>query len=305
MKTMLIINPASSRGRTLGNWRKAEAEFVRSFKGLEVAFTERPGHAEEIARAALHDGFQWIISMGGDGTLSEVVNGFFEKGRPVNPDAALSVIASGTGGDFRRTAEMPAGAKAGLRHILNAGVKKIDAGHIRFTGHDGSQKSRYFINIASFGMSGEVDRRVNRARSGRLGPGGAFLIAAASAFLTYRNKSVSIEVDGKVIETRTRLALVCNGKYAGGGMKFAPLALPDDGLFDVVIIGDLGAFRTVINFPRIFRGNHLERKGATFLRGREVRASSGEEVLLDIDGEDPGRLPARFTIVPGAINLRG
>jgi len=305
MKTMLIINPASSRGRTIDNWRKAETDFVRNLSCLEVAFTERPGHAEEIARTALQSGFQWIFSMGGDGTLSEVVNGFFHKGAPVNPDAALSVITSGTGGDFRRTAEMPAGAKACLRHVLNAGVRKIDAGHISFTGHDGEQKSRYFINIASFGMSGEVDRRVNRARSGRLGPGGAFVIAGASAFLSYRNKPVSIEVDGNLIETRTRLALVCNGKYAGGGMKFAPHALPDDGLFDVVIIGDLGALRTAMNFPRIFRGTHLERKGATFLRGRQIIATSGEEVLLDIDGEDPGRLPARFTIIPQAINLRG
>lgn len=305
MKTLIIVNPASSRGETAQAWQKAKPSFGLAIDNLEAVMTEFPGHAEKLARGALQEGFEWIICLGGDGTLNEVVNGFFQEGKPVNQDAVLSVISSGTGGDFRRSLAMPREPEAALAHLMKAKTKSIDAGRITFTCHDGREKSRHFLNIASFGMSGEVDRRVNLARNSRLSPASAFVLASLSTFLSYQNKLVRLTVDGTVIDSRIRLGLVCNGRYAGGGMMFAPHARLDDNKFDVVVIGDLSALRTALNFPRLYRGTHLGRKGVVFLRGSEIRATSDEEVLLDVDGEDPGRLPADITLLPAAIKLRG
>ncbi|HOT51847.1 MAG TPA: diacylglycerol kinase family protein, partial [Candidatus Hydrogenedentes bacterium] len=243
------------------------------------------------------------------GTINEVINGFFENGLPINPDAVLAVLTSGTGRDFRRTYGMPEGVDEQIERMAASELRTIDLGKLTFINEQGAEETRYFGNIASFGLSGATDRAVNRLKfAKRFGGKFAFFVGMLKALLMYRNQPVRIQIDDvfdKVLRVST--AAVCNGQYFGGSMHIAPQAVPDDGLFDVVIIHDLSLPTLLRNVGTIYRGEHVANEHVTIVRGRRITALPVEgagEVLLDVDGEAPGRLPATFEIVPAAIHFR-
>jgi len=304
MKTLVIVNPAAGGGGALKRWRSVEGRLKMSAGEFETAFTERPGHASDICREALSAGCGWIIAVGGDGTINETINGFFDGSRPVSSDAFFSFVASGTGCDFARTFREERRDHAGRSPFSRETF--LDIGRLRFTGHEGGEHERYFNNIASFGISGEVDRRVGRMRGKRfLGGALSFMLASLSALVSHSNKNVTIKVDGGPEQSsRVMLVIVANGQYAGGGMWFAPRARPDDGLFEVVVFSDMGKAQIVKNFAKIYKGAHLGEEGVSRFQARKIAARSDEEVLLDVDGEAPGRLPATFEIIPAAVRLR-
>ena len=275
---------------------------------IESEQTREPGDAARIAREALAAGFGTIISVGGDGTLNEVVNGFFrvESGNavPVNPEAVLGVVPRGTGGDFRRTLGIPRDLKGAVEILKRGKVRTIDTGMLEYVNHRDRPSVRFFLNITSFGVGGEVDERVNRS-SKLLGGKISFFRAALAATLVYRNKPVRLKVDGeKEWEGKIYNVAVANGQYFGGGMWVAPAAELDDGVFDIVIMGDFSFFDSLFGGTKIYRGRHLGHPKVHVLRGKRVEAFSRERVLLDVDGEQPGRLPATISILPGSVRIR-
>jgi YegS/Rv2252/BmrU family lipid kinase len=307
MKTAVIVNPNSSKlGRRLNDWTRIERGLVDIYGEIDTRFTERIGHASELARQAIIDGVPRIIAVGGDGTLSETVNGFFEDGKPLNREVIFSFIMTGTGNDFQKSCAREKGLDAALTSLKNAKEKIIDVGRLEYIDHKGNPSSRYFLNIASFGMGGEVDRRVNTMPiKGVIGGKASFLLATIAALVGYRNKSVRLIIDdNEPLEQKIRLALVANGRFAGGGMCFAPEAALDDGLFDIIIMGDTGLLESVRNMSKIYDGSYLEADIVSHFRGKRLQAFSDEEVLLDIDGEAPGRLPATFEILPSVLRLQ-
>jgi YegS/Rv2252/BmrU family lipid kinase len=267
--------------------------------------------AARIAASALSEGYDHIVAIGGDGTVSEVVNGFFRKGEPINPDAVLGVVMTGTGGDFRKTFGVAPGIDNAIARLAKAIPRRIDVGRIQFVDDEGHPRMRYFDNIASFGMSGEVARTVNRAKVSKLF-GGTFAFAWNSlmGMLRYRNKPVRLKVDSvfdAVINAST--VAICNGRYFGGGMKMAPEAEPDDGLFDIVMITDTHVGEMIKSMKSIYSGEHVNDPKVRVVRGQTVIAAPVEEtrgrpVYLDVDGEAPGRLPATLQIMPRALTVR-
>ena len=250
-----------------------------------------------------------IIAVGGDGTINEVVNGFFEHGQPINPEAVFACLTSGTGADFRRSFDMPDEVYDQIERLATSEIRPIDLGRLTFIDHEGREAVRYFNNIASFGLSGATDRAVNRLKLGKKFSGKtAFFWGMLKALVTYRNQPVRIQVDDGFDEVLdVRVAAVCNGRYFGGSMHMAPHAAPDDGLFDVVIVAGLNTLTLLRRINSIYRGTHLEFDEVTSLRGRKIVATPAEGasgVLLDVDGEAPGRLPATFEILPSAIYFR-
>lgn len=307
MKAIAVVNPASSNGSTAKRWPLIREKLRHVVGDVEAVLTDGPGDATNITRRALQDGFDWIISVGGDGTLNEVVNGFFDGGASVNSEANLSVLTSGTGGDFRKTLGLSGDLDEALDAMATRPVRRIDVGRICFVGHDGAERTRYFHNIASFGLGGEVDMRVNEMSAfKRFGGSATFLYAGLRSMISYRNKDVKVVIDDRIERRlKTRFIFVANGQYGGGGMWWAPEARIDDGLFDIIIFGDIGRARSLLHASRIYKGTHVDLRDVESLRGRKVRAESDDEVLLDVDGEAPGRLPATFEILPGAVGLRG
>lgn len=302
-RTLVIINPHSANGSTGRRWKVIREELHRAIGAFDERFTERTGHATDLAREGLRAGYERIVAVGGDGTNNEVVNGFFEQGRPLNPQAALGFIPRGTGGDFRKTLGIGKRLDECLP-VLQAGrMKPVDVGSATFLDGAGQETHRHFINITSFGIGGLVDALVNRstkALGGRL----SFLLATARALFSYRNRSIRLRVDDAFDERLTiNNVAVANGQYFGGGMWVAPKASPDDGYFDVVILGDLSRGEVIRGSRRIYRGTHLEMPKVRWLRGRRVVAESEQEVLIDMDGEQPGRLPITCELLPAALRL--
>lgn len=308
-----IVNPRSGGGRTGRAWRVISETIEKELGPVRAHFTGGPATphylpAAELTREALRAGAQLVIAVGGDGTIDEVVNGFFENGAAINPEAHLAVLNAGTGGDFRRTFDLPEDAAEGVTRIASGTTRRIDIGKLTFIAEDGQETVRYFNNIASFGLSGETVRAVNDA-TWQKSLGGNFAFTWATLMTAWRHKPrpVKIETD-EGFETVANIGLtaVANGRYFGSGLKVAPNAEPDDGLFDVVIMRDMKFMDLLTGSGNLREGTHVNGPKVQVVRARTVTATplGPEPVLIDVDGEGPGRLPARFEILPGALTLR-
>jgi len=309
MTGFAVVNPRSSNGRTRRDWPQIEAALHAVYPELSIAMTRRRGEATELVREALREGHSEIIAIGGDGTINEAVNGFFDPEGSIAPDAVFAFVTSGTGGDFRKTFDHEPGSLAAIARLKNASVRPIDVGRISCVSLMGESVVRYFVNIASFGLSGVIVDWVNRARIAKLFGGSfAFQFHSARALLFYREQMVRIRVDGDFDEIASIATVaVANGRYFGGGMHVAPNALPDDGVFDVVVMG--GGRRAVSDLKLLYTGEHIDRPGVQVLRGKKIMAApvaetGGHAVLIELDGESAGRLPATFEILPRALNVR-
>jgi YegS/Rv2252/BmrU family lipid kinase len=306
---LIIVNPASAGGATGDAWPKAASAVRRHFGAFEVAFTRRGGEAAEIAERESRAGRRFIIACGGDGTVNEVADGILRAGA----GAELGVLPSGTGGDFRRTLGAPTRAADAARALREGATRAMDAGRVGFAGIGGSEESRHFVNVASFGMGGDVINRV-KARSGLpagaarlLGGKASFAAAALHAAVTFEKPAVRVSLDGGPASQITVANFcVANARYFGGGMKIAPAALLDDGLFDVVAVGDVSALTVLAHAYRLYLGTHLGMQEVRHARARRVRAepASDEVVKLEVDGEPVGRLPAEFELLPAALRVR-
>lgn len=302
----LVVNPHSANGATGRQWAKLEAEVRGAFGEIEVGFTSRPFEAPDIARRALAAGHRTIVAVGGDGTINEVVNGFFEAdGALVAPDAVLALLPTGTGGDFKRSVGVPPKWSDAVRHTAAAGVRRIDVGRVKFRAHDGSEAVRHFVNVGSFGVSGAVDEEVNRSTKW-LGGKLSFMLASLRALWGYRDREIRLSINGGPVETvKVTTLAMGNGQFFGGGMWVAPEAKLDDGLLHCTLWSGYGVVDFVFRSSGLYSGAHVGWSGTRCFQARTVHAESEERVLLDIDGEQPGLLPATFDVVPGAIGFRG
>lgn len=306
MKTVVIANPTAGAGRVGRCQVQWQRQIAAAFNNISVQLTSCVNEATEFTRDALHNSATHIIVIGGDGTLNEVVNGFFDPDNHelLNRDAVLAYLPSATGGDFGRSFHLK-----GLRYeeiLTRASIRPIDIGCADFTANDGSIITRHFINISSFGSSGEIVARVNRMHK-RFGGRVSFLWGTLRTLINYKNRYVRLRIDDVFDEELLiNVVAVANARYLGGGMKIAPNAIANDGYFDVVIGGNinLGVFLKLSG--KLYCGEHLGYKAIQCFRGREVIAEpvgKQEDVLIDFDGEQPGKLPARYKILPAAINL--
>ena len=301
---LITVNPVSAAGRTRKAWPKMERLLRERGASFDWRFTERPGHATEMAREALKQRYDVIVAVGGDRTLNEVVNGFFEDDRLINPQAHLGLIPCGTGSDFRRSVGVPRDPRGAIERLLSGRVMPVDLGKVRFRGRSGHEETRYFINIADLGLGGETAERVNAVPK-FLGGLLSFFIGAVVTILLYRNKQVEVILDDReVIRGRVNTVVVANGRYFAGGMFIAPNAHPDSGLFNVILIGDLGRFELIYNLLRVYRGTHLRNPKIKEAVARTVYVRSQERMVLEMDGEVPGFAEAEFSVVPGAVLVR-
>lgn len=307
MHLRVILNPTAGSG---GAARKRSA-IIRALTtggvAPEVVQTEGPGDAGRLIRNARRDGVDCAVLVGGDGTLNDAVQGFLEPDGSVGSGPSLGVIPSGTGGDFRRTFGLGDSVEEAAERILRASPRPLDLGLLSVTSHEGALVRRAFINITSFGIGGLTDRIVN-ASPKWLGGKAAFFMGTLRAMLVYRNAPVRVRVDGKVVlEAPIFNVALANGRYFGGGMMIAPEADPADGLLDVISLHDMSKVQSALLSQHIYKGTHLGQAGVSVARGKVIEAeplAAGTEVLVDMDGETPGRLPLRAELAPGALSLR-
>lgn len=304
--TVVIVNPKSQGGAVGKRWPEL-ADAIGRVMPFDELRTSGPGDAITLTRKALQGGADRVVALGGDGTVNEVVGGFFdENGAPIKPGATFGLLPYGTGGDFRRTMNIPRDLPQAAGIIAAGNRRRVDLGRLTYQTADGETRTRMFANIASFGVSGVVDRLVNESGK-KLGGKLSFAIATARATWSYRNQRVELVFDGDP-RSRTELTIntvaVANGRYFGGGMMMAPNAEVDDGAFDVVAMGDFNFGDLLKSGSRVYKGTHLTMDKVTHRRAKLVEAAPldpGAKVELDVDGENLGQLPARFEVVPQAI----
>jgi len=302
-KIVFVVNPNAAMGSTLREWPQIEKMAKDRLGTFQTLLTTGPGDATMLTRNALQKGAELVVCVGGDGTLNEVVNGFMEKNGPIQPEAILGFIPRGTGCDFIKTVPIPVELNRALDVIITSHTRSIDLGRLEYMDHHGHPSSRYFHNITSFGLGGEVDERVNRTTK-IFGGFISFIWATLISIFIYNKKRVHLRVDnGFDQNVMIWNVVVANGQFHGGGMWVAPEARVDDGIFHVTVIGDFSLPGVFWNLPKLYNGKIVGLKKVKTLTGKKLEASSDQQVLLDVDGEQPGRLPASIDIVPKAIQF--
>jgi diacylglycerol kinase (ATP) len=293
-----LVNPASDNGATGKRWPELAHRAARLGLSGETLFSERPNHLIELAKQAVDAGASLVVAVGGDGTLNEVVNGI--AGRDVD----LATIPLGTGMDFGRTYGIPTKFDDAVRVALEGTPRTIDAGRVRYRTWGGEDAERWFVNVGSVGMSGAVAQRAN-GMSKALGGKATFFYALTRVFFEWENTEVTVQLDGGG-ERRGRMhdVVVANGVWHGGGMKLAPDAQPDDGLFDVVLIGDVGKVDFLTTAPKIYKGKHVTHPKVEVVRSARVAVDAAEHLPIEVEGEQVGTTPAVFELVPGAVRIR-
>jgi len=302
-KTYVIVNPKSSNSRTERLWPDIKKSLSNVIGDFEFSLTTGLYVAPDITKHAIESGFNRIISVGGDGTLNEVVNGFVENDKPLNPDVVLGVISMGTGADFIKTIGIAKPYQDAIEVIRQGHIRALDIGKINFVSHAGQKTTRYFINIADAGIGGETVDRVNRTTKA-FGGFVSFLWSTIVTLITYKNKLISITIDdNKSWDTTINMLVVANCQFFGGGMHIAPKANPEDGMFDIVIIGKSGFINFLRNASKIYKGTHINDPAVKYIHAKHVELTSKDRVLIDVDGEQPGVLPAEFDILPAMIKV--
>ena len=307
MKLRVISNPSAGSGSA--QRRLPALKQLLQDRGIQAEFVETrgPGDAARLVREARTDGIECLGIMGGDGTLNEVCQGYLDsQGQPLEgPDLAL--IPSGTGGDFRKTFALGNTLEEAVERLATTEARPLDLGLLELCAHSGQTIRRAFLNITSFGMGGLTDRLVNDGPKW-IGGRGAFFLGSLRALLSYTNAPVRLRVDGEIVlEAPIVNVAIANGQYFGGGMKIAPDASPNDGLFDVIAMHDLTRVQVASFSPRVYQGTHLGQPGVRFAQGSLIEAESllpHGEVLIDMDGETPGRLPLVARVARGALKIR-
>ena len=307
-RTVVVVNPAASNGGAAERWPGIRSAMEALFTDLTIRMTEGPGHATELCREALEGGAEMVVSVGGDGTNNETLCGFMdEEGRNRFPDAVLGVVASGTGGDFQRQFGVVKPARQ-VERLVKAQPRTIDYGVARFLDHDGNEVARPFLNMTSVGISGLTVRYVSTA-SRRFGPKAAYVSSSIKSIVNYRNQQVVVTMDdGPSRRLDLTLMIVGNGQYFGAGMWACPHAQLDDGFFDTILMEGMRRSAIVGTLGKVFNGKHLRVKNLTPGKAKKVRVDLPEgspaEVLVELDGEQPGKLPATFEVVPAGLRVR-
>jgi len=299
----IVANPRAANGRAKRHAGRLHRALVASGFDATLAFTAGPMDAARLTRAAIAAKADTVLCVGGDGTLNEVVNGYAPPTANAPSHTALAVAPVGTGTDFAKTVRQGARPEEVVERLRRNRRLAIDIGFVEFPDLEGRPSSRYFVNIAEFGSGGAVVEKVNRTTK-VLGGRMSFLLAILSVMPKYRNTRVSWQLDdGTEGAGIVNNFVVANGRYFGGGLLPAPRAEIDDGLFDVVVIGDMDWKTIRRHLKDLRRGTHLALKDVTFRRTREVTTVSRAHAFLDLDGELVGYDPTRFEVVPKAIEL--
>ena len=262
--------------------------------------SSRTGRAssEHWPRKRSNRGATLLVIVGGDGSVNEVVNGVIGA-----RDVELAVIPRGTGWDFVRTFDIPRDLDRAVDIARQGAVREIDAGVVSYRTWAGVEARAHFANVASAGISGAIAQRANES-SKALGGKVSYYWATLAVFFGWQAGEMRVTVGDETRTGRMIDAMICNGRFLGGGMMMCPDAKPDDGIFDVLLIGDVTKRDLAFVLPKTYKGKHLPHPRLELLRGSVVTVDADEPLPIELDGEQPGTTPARFEVVPRALRLR-
>ena len=260
--------------------------------------------ATHSTRTSIMQGAELIVVVGGDGTIHEVVNGFVDGVKLINPSCQLGIVSSGTAQDTARGFGIPNSTALQIEAVCGSGKRFVDVGRASFINNQGKVSEQLFLNECQQGIAAVVVQRFQAHHKWMGGFLGFGLTAIATA-ARHREQLMTVEIDGRHVVTDLLLGVVvANGAYAGGGMHFAPKSKVDDGLFDVVLIHRQSIPSRLISFPRIYVGTHVNLSWISYFQGRSIKITSSEDVPIEADGEFLGYVPCVIEILPSALLLK-
>ncbi|UCG54556.1 MAG: diacylglycerol kinase family lipid kinase [Dehalococcoidia bacterium] len=295
----VIVNPVAGASTTYRKWPKISSLLRRIGLPFEFQYTEGVGHAIELAREAANNGCQFLVAVGGDGTVHEVANGILLS-EDLN-EATIGIISTGTGGDFIRSAGIDRDYIKACSSLTGVKRRLVDVGIVEYY-KDGQQHKRFFVNSSGVGFDAAVAETSNQLPK-FLGGTIPYIVGLLKSLLGYKNKSVTISMNHRTETKRILSVVVANGCYFGGGMRVAPLAYIDDGLLDVISVGDMGKLELLRAFPTIYRGTHINHPKVEIAKTTQVKIESAERFLVHADGEFLGEGPVSFGLIPSALSV--
>ncbi|OVE82041.1 hypothetical protein BVY03_01975 [bacterium K02(2017)] len=306
-KILLIANPNAGNKCLKRKWESDIHPFLKSkLKKFDVAFTKKAGDATTIAREANQNDYNIVVAMGGDGTINEVANGFLENSKPINPNCTLGILPFGSGGDFIRTLKIDRDYQKATHALITKKTKKIDVGYIEYKNKTTSP--RYFINIAEIGLGANIMQRVN-AKNKNLPALLRYLTGTLQGFADYNNIKVRLHLkDQGHFEVNLTNLVIANGQYFGRGMRPAPQAKLDDGLFDVIVMKDVNLVNFLINFPQIYASKkHMTSKILDNYQASQIEIevlNPKDDLLTELDGENHGGGNQKVSLLHKVITLQ-
>src|SRR5918996_1437581 len=328
--TVLVVNPNSSSGMTGTGWNDLYSEIKEALgSSVEVALTKKAGDGTTLTRQFLKQGFKKVVAIGGDGTLNEVANGFFEEPvgihsnkinsepaaefpplKPINPDAIMGVVPAGTRNVLAKSLGLPEGIAECCKTFQLGKPKKMDVIYATVTSQEdhSSTTSRIFLNAAEMGVAGEIIERSKKVRQVINSRIVSTIASIATTLPTYQSNECEISIGNnrkKFATIKMTMAVVANGQFLGGGFKVAPHASMSDGLLDLVIVKDSGSLKMVDELINMKDGDYKEEDNITYRQTTKVYLMSKErDVTVTVDGEPIGILPATFEVIPHALTVK-
>jgi diacylglycerol kinase (ATP) len=301
-KWFIIVNPNAGNGKGKKDWDRISGLLEKNNISFETKFTERKGQAIEFARESMGAGFRKLVSVGGDGTLNEVVNGIFTQDNCSPGEVSIGMIPVGTGNDWGRMFGIPMVYEGAVKVLKDNKTLLHDIGLISY--YNGNiQEKRYFINIAGLGFEALVVRKTNDKKDKGRSNRAIYFYNLLSSLLSYKKVKSEITIDGKSTSCNIFSLNVGNGRYCGGGMRQTPDALPDDGLLDITIIRDMSRIEVVKSLKLLYDGTILSHQLVDGYRCNNLKVTSDTILFAEADGESLGHTPIEFSIIPAAINI--
>lgn len=301
MKYAIIVNPAAHKGAAARRWATLEGELSRRLGRVEPLFTRAPGHATELARQALAEGARRIVAVGGDGTVNEALNGMLDgAGRLSHPDSVLCPIPAGTANELCRALGHLAQPGLAFDAAASPGTRAVDLLRVRCTGLDGRPVERFGYLIVALGLAATVSHRTSQSRWLKKLGGISYFLMSPPVILAYRPRPISVTIDGvQQAPRRISTIMVGNTENGGGGMRLIPGARFDDGVLDLIEMGDVAPFTMLTRvLPKVYSGDHVHHPQVSTARGTSFRFESEVDTLVDLDGETIGRLPLEVSVIP-------
>ncbi len=297
-----IVNPNAGNGKGKKDWDRISGLFARENIPLIAHFTQNKGDAILLTKDAIENGFRKIVSVGGDGTLNEVVNGIFLQNHCPTKDISVGMIPVGTGNDWGRMFGIPLVYEGAVGVIKENKLMLHDIGTISyFFGNE--QNKRYFINIAGLGFEALVVKKTNRQKDKGRSNNVIYFYNLLTSLISYKKANADIIINGRKTNCKVFSVNVGNGRYCGGGMRQTPDALPDDGLLDITVIREMGRIEIIRNLKILYDGTILSHPKIDGYRADNLRVESDTLLYAEADGESLGHTPVEFGIIPAAINV--
>lgn len=299
---LVVVNPNAGVGKGAKDWKAISRLMDKQGLQYRAVFTKQRLHAMEMVEDYINKGYRKLVVVGGDGTLNEAVNGIFNQNAVPTTDITLGMISVGTGNDWIKTFNIPTEYKKVIKIIKRENTLVQDAGFVTYQNESG-RGTRYFINMAGLGFDGLVAQKTNYDKDqGKTNPV-IYLKNLVASLFSYKSSQAKVVVDGAEVNEKVFSLGIAIGQYNGGGMRQAPDALPDDGLFDVTLIKDMSKWSVVASIRRLYDGSIRKHKRVLSMLGKKIHIDADPPVLLETDGESLGKSPFDFEIIPKSIKV--